>query len=99
MVGSWSPHQVRRHLRHGSRLEVTRFVERANHTPDLFQGTVADVMAADDSRLHRLDQAIDKLRSRYGRQVVYCCSVQESRDDAPMRISFTHIPDLEVEKD
>ena len=29
----------------------------------------------------------------------YFGSVQESRDDAPMRISFTHTPDLDVEQD
>ena len=34
-----------------------------------------------------------------GRSVVYDGSVQESRDNAPMRISFTHIPNLNVEKD
>ena len=47
----------------------------------------------------RLDVAIDKLRMRYGRQVVYFGSVQESRKDAPMRISFSHIPDLRLEGD
>jgi DNA polymerase-4 len=47
----------------------------------------------------RLDAAIDKLRARYGRQVVYFGNVQESRQKAPMRISFTHIPDLELEQD
>lgn len=47
----------------------------------------------------RLDVAIDKLRMRYGRQVVYFGSVQESRKDAPMRISFSHIPDLKLEGD
>ncbi len=50
---------------------LTRLVERANHTPDLFQGVVANAMAADGNKLQRLDQAIDKLRTRYGRQAVY----------------------------
>jgi DNA polymerase IV len=44
-------------------------------------------------------ETIDKLRARYGRKVVYFGSVQESRETAPMRISFTHIPDLELEQD
>jgi len=57
-------------------------------------------MAAMDAGRHQpLDATLDKLRARYGRRVVYFGSVQESRDDASMRISFTHIPDLEVEKD
>lgn len=78
---------------------LSRLVDRGNHTPDLFQGMVADAMAADDEKHLRLDAAIDKLRARYGRQVVYFGSVQNSRDAAPMRISFTHIPDLRLEQD
>jgi DNA polymerase-4 len=46
-----------------------------------------------------LDETIDKLRARYGRKVVYFGSVQDNRETAPMRISFTHIPDLELEQD
>lgn len=78
---------------------LTRLVERSNHTPDLFAGMVAEVMTAADDRHRRLDEAIDRLRARYGRSVVYFGTVQESRDAAPMRISFTHIPDLGLESD
>ena len=39
------------------------------------------------------------LRARYGRSVVYFGSVQDARESAPMRISFTHIPKPEVEGD
>ena len=78
---------------------LTRLCEHGNFTPPLFQ-TVADTMAALDKEKHqRLDATLDKLRARYGRRVVYYGGVQESREDAQMRISFTHIPDLEVEKD
>lgn len=38
-------------------------------------------------------------RARYGCNVVYFGSMQESRDEAPMRISFAHIPDLKIEQD
>ena len=84
---------------------LSHLVDESNHTPDLFTGMVAEAMAAHDgndpgSQKHqRLDAAIDKLRARYGRQVVYFGNVQESRQKAPMRISFTHIPDLELEQD
>ena len=80
-------------------MALFRLVELSNHTPDLFQGMVAEAMAAKDVKRQRFDKAIDKLRARYGRRVVYYGGVQESREDAPMRISFTHIPDLEVEND
>ena len=33
------------------------------------------------------------------RNVVYFGSVQDSRETAPMRISFIHIPDLELGQD
>ena len=81
---------------------LSHLVDQANHTPDLFSGVVAEAMAAydhGDKKHQQLDAAIDRLRARYGRQVVYFGSVQESRQAAPMRISFTHIPDLELEQD
>jgi DNA polymerase-4 len=77
---------------------LTRLIERGNHTPDLFAGRVADLLSQDD-RHRRLDECIDRLRARYGRQCVYFGTVQDSRDQAPMRISFTHIPDLGLESD
>jgi DNA polymerase-4 len=78
---------------------LTRLCEHHNYTPSLFQ-TIAEIPAAEDQAKHqRLDATLDKLRARYGRSVVYYGSVQESRDNAPMRISFTHIPDLKVEND
>jgi DNA polymerase IV len=78
---------------------LTRLCEHSNHTPSLFQ-TVVDTMASfDTDKQRRLDQTIDHLRARYGRKVVYFGNVQDSRETAPMRISFTHIPDLELEQD
>lgn len=79
-------------------ITLTRLIEHGNHTPDLFQGMVADAMSENDKRL-RLDDTIDQLRARYGRHVVYFGTVQDSRQAAPMRISFTHIPDLRLEQD
>jgi DNA polymerase IV len=78
---------------------LTRLCEHQNHTPSLFE-RVADTMAEYDAKKHqRLDKAIDELRARYGRSVVYYGGVQDSRESAPMRISFTHIPDLKTEED
>ncbi|MCX6874692.1 MAG: DNA polymerase [Verrucomicrobia bacterium] len=90
---------------------LTRLCEQGNHTPQLFQdagdagadataGTAAAAGTTLDPEKHqRLDVALDKLRARYGRKVIYYGSVQESRDAAPMRISFTHIPDAGLEGD
>jgi DNA polymerase-4 len=78
---------------------LSRLCEKTNHTPSLFE-TVAETMASFDNEKHkRLDETIDKLRARYGRKVVYFGGIQESREAAPMRISFNHIPDVGVERD
>jgi len=80
---------------------LTRLCAEGNHTPQLFptgDDTGEDV-TSDAGKHQRLDATVDKLRARYGRGVVYFGSVQESRDAAPMRISFTHIPDPDLEQD
>jgi len=83
---------------------MPQFIREGDHTPELFQddGGVAHARSAagtnDDTEKHqRLDAALDKLRARYGRKVIYYGSVQESREEAPMRIAFTHIPDAGLE--
>ncbi len=84
---------------------LTRLCEQGNHTPQLFRDDhdsgddVAAGSGSDIAKHQRLDAALDKLRARYGRKVIYYGSVQESRDTAPMRISFTHIPDAGLEGD
>ena len=75
-----------------------KLCDRGNYTPELFQTAVADAMAAgDDGKQKRLDETLDKLRARYGRSVIYFGNVHNARDTAPMRISFTHIPDPRLE--
>jgi DNA polymerase IV len=89
---------------------LNRLCDRENYTPELFQTTVthpatetladkvASIMAATDEKHHRLDTTLDKLRTRYGRSVVYFGNVHAARDTAPMRISFSHIPNPNLEK-
>jgi DNA polymerase-4 len=78
---------------------LSRLCEKTNHTPSLFE-TVAETMASfDNEKQKRLDETVDKLRARYGRKVVYFGGIQESREAAPMRISFNHVPDVGVERD
>lgn len=78
---------------------LTRLCEHGNYTPQLFQ-VVTDTLASLDKEKHqRLDATLDKLRARYGRKVIFYGGVQDSRDNAPLRISFTHIPDVGGEQD
>lgn len=81
-------------------ITLTRLCERKNHTPSLFESFENAPMALREDAKHRsLDHTLDHLRARYGRGVIYFGGVHEVRDSAPMRISFTHIPDLSVEQD
>ncbi|MCF7673702.1 MAG: hypothetical protein K9N23_01330 [Akkermansiaceae bacterium] len=61
-------------------------------------------MRNESRRIPRFDrrgasERSDQLRARYGRNVVYLGAAQEARESAPMRISFTHIPDMDLEGD
>jgi DNA polymerase-4 len=80
---------------------LTRLCEKGNFTPELFSSdfssAVANAMASGEEKQQRLDATLDKLRARYGRNVVYFGGVHDARENAPMRISFTHIPDERVE--
>jgi DNA polymerase-4 len=78
---------------------LSKLIQHSNHTPDLFQGVFAQAMMAAHEKLERLDAAIRSAAGCYGRQIVYLGSVQNSRDAAPMRISFNHIPELDLERD
>jgi DNA polymerase-4 len=46
-----------------------------------------------------LDAALDRLRSKYGPEAVYFGGAWGAMQEAPMRISFTHVPDLRLEAD
>ena len=87
-------------------MTLTRLVEQGNYTPQLFPDLIQDdgqegraTGSGDNEKLRRLDATLDQLRARYGRNVVYLGAAQEARDSAPMRISFTHIPDMGLERD
>jgi DNA polymerase-4 len=85
---------------------LTHLVEHGNYTPQLFADLLQDdedrptlSVGEGDEKFRRLDDTLDKLRARYGRDVVFLGAIQEARDSAPMRISFTHIPGIGLESD
>lgn len=47
----------------------------------------------------KLNKAIDKLNSKFGKNTIYFGGAHDALKDAPMRIAFNHIPDLDVESD
>ncbi|HNQ05457.1 MAG TPA: DNA polymerase [Thiobacillaceae bacterium] len=46
-----------------------------------------------------LDAVLDRLHQRFGSDAIYFGGAFRARHEAPMRISFTHIPDLDLEGD
>ena len=61
-----------------------------NQTLSLFGGSAESV---------RLNAAIDALNLRYGKNAVYFGGAAAALSTAPMRIAFTHVPDLVLESD
>ena len=53
----------------------------------------------DRPAMPRLDAALDQLHRRFGNDAVYFGGAFRALHDAPMRISFNHIPDLTLEED
>lgn len=66
-----------------------------NYTPSLF---AAGVEAAQGEKREQLNASMDELVKKFGRQAVYWGGAHQAMDAAPMRISFGHIPDLELEQ-
>ncbi len=53
----------------------------------------------DGSRAPGLDAALDRLRLKYGPEAVWFGGAWGAMQEAPMRISFTHVPNLSLEAD
>jgi DNA polymerase-4 len=46
-----------------------------------------------------LNDSLDKLNVKYGKNTVYFGGAHTARNSAPMRIAFNHIPDIETDSD
>jgi len=53
----------------------------------------------DGHAMSDLDATLDKLHRRFGNDAIYFGGAFRALHDAPMRISFNHIPDLSLEED
>ncbi len=53
----------------------------------------------DGTRTPGLDGAFDRIRRKYGNNALYFGGAFLAGEQAPMRISFTHIPDVALEGD
>lgn len=75
-------------------LTLLQLVEEHNHTPSLFDDPPS-------RRNAQLQAAMDQVNKHYGQRTLYYASSHDARqsDAAPMRISFNHIPDTQIEED
>ncbi len=76
-------------------ITLKRLIHASNYTPSLFS------QKADKKRLNLL-KTMDLIKELYGNRSIYYANAmlaQKSQDSAPMRIAFTHIPDLKIESD
>lgn len=71
---------------------LSELVSADNYTNPLF-------VNMNNPRNVKLDQAMDALNQRFGSKTIYYAGAHAGRHDAPMRIAFTHIPDLKTEAD
>lgn len=61
------------------------------------QATLA--LFPDGTRTPGLDHALDQLKAKYGNNAIYFGGAFMATEAAPMRISFTHVPDVRLEAD
>lgn len=73
-------------------LVLGELIPADQYTPSLF--TVEK-----DRRQEILNRTVDGLNFRYGSRTLYYAGSHTAMKEAPMRIAFNHIPDLEAERD
>jgi DNA polymerase-4 len=69
---------------------LTDLVEHSQVTRDLFDP---------DAQHETLNSVLDQINQRYGANTLYFGGAQRGRAAAPMRIAFSHVPELQVEND
>ena len=75
-----------------------RLVYKGNYTPSLFE-EASQYNKQNPQNLQTLNSSMDKLVRKFGKQALYLGGAHNAIEAAPMRISFGHIPDLDVEGD
>lgn len=72
-------------------ITLHKLITETNHTPSLFQ--------KEHHARNQLSKTLDSLRAKHGKKAIHLGCDHEGLDNAPMRISFTHIPNLTLEND
>lgn len=90
------PHHAEQLLKVSMVLGRLTFV--GNYTPPLFPED-KEPLAKPNKKLKALNESMDMLVQKFGRQSIYLGGAHGAIEAAPMRISFGHVPDVDVEKD
>ena len=75
-----------------------QLVDQGNYTPSLFKEADSAAYQAGKNR-QTLNKSMDKIVKKFGKQSIYLGGAHDAIEAAPMRISFGHIPDLDIEAD
>lgn len=70
-------------------MTLNQLVAQNNYTPSLFSKL--------NPEREQLNNALDSIRKKHGQSSIHLGCEQDGLSAAPMRISFTHIPDVESE--
>jgi len=77
-------------------ISLSGLVPPTERALDLFQTTATP---SRKKSVVALSRTLDKLNMRYGKNTIYFGGAHQALNNAPMRIAFNHIPNLEVESD
>ena len=69
---------------------LTHLTDQSQITRDLFESVNSH---------ENLNKVLDQINQRYGPNTLYLGGAHEGRGAAPMRIAFSHVPELQVEND
>jgi len=67
-----------------------KLVSEGQYTPSLFE-------PVQNRRITRLNEIIDTVSTRYGKQALYLGGAHDAIESVQAKIAFTHIPNIEVE--
>ncbi len=78
---------------------LARLTHAGNYTPSLFADDGEPSIHSPPKNHQALNESMDRLVRKFGRQSIYLGGAHNAIEAAPMRISFGHIPDLDMESD
>lgn len=86
----WQQYPKKKNIPVAVAVQFTRLLDPEETAMDLFTPS---------KNSQKLNQVLDTLNLRYGKNTLYLGAAHQALNDAPMRIAFNHVPDLKIESD